>query len=97
MEDAHISKPDMSSELSEAGIDGALKSEQMGLFAVFDGHGGKEVARFCEEFFIPELIKTRAFAEGDFGTALTETFHRMDEMLELPVRHDIHSIYLKMC
>jgi hypothetical protein len=86
MEDAHISKPDISSELSEAGVDTALKNEQVGLFAVFDGHGGKEVARFCEDFFVPELIKSKAFAEGNFSVALAETFHRMDEMLELPVR-----------
>ena len=27
----------------------------MHLFAVFDGHGGAEVARFCERHFIEEL------------------------------------------
>ena len=34
MEDAHITQPDLDNGL--------------GLFAVFDGHGGLEAAKFCE-------------------------------------------------
>lgn len=40
-EDAHITNP--------AFADG------IGLFAVFDGHGGLECAKFCEKFFEPKL------------------------------------------
>lgn len=43
MEDAHISKLDI-----EPGVS---------LFAVFDGHGGKEVAIFAEKHFQEELLK----------------------------------------
>lgn len=37
MEDAHIAIPNLTNDIS--------------LFAVFDGHGGAEVAKFCSEYF----------------------------------------------
>ena len=37
MEDAHIANPNI--------------EERVGLFAVFNGHGGIECAKFCENFF----------------------------------------------
>lgn len=42
MEDAHI---------CDASFDNGIS-----LFAVFDGHGGLECAKFCEKFF-PEKLK----------------------------------------
>jgi len=41
MEDAHICNSNF--------------EEGVGLFAVFDGHGGLECAKFCEKFFEPKL------------------------------------------
>lgn len=41
MEDAHITKPDLTNDVS--------------VFGVFDGHGGKEVAQFVEKHFLEEL------------------------------------------
>ena len=41
MEDSHITSPNF-----DNGI---------GLFAVFDGHGGLECAKFCEKFFGDKL------------------------------------------
>ena len=67
MEDAHISNPDFGPEMS--------------LFAVFDGHGGPEVAKYCERHFGAELRKNAKFGAGNYGEALKETFLRMDEML----------------
>lgn len=46
-EDAHITAPDF--------IPGHS------LFAVFDGHGGSEVAKFCGNHFVEELKNDAAF------------------------------------
>jgi len=52
------------------------------LFAVFDGHGGAEVAKFCQVHLPAELARLRAEGEGDdVGASLVKVFHRMDDML----------------
>jgi serine/threonine protein phosphatase PrpC len=45
MEDAHICSTDFD------------KNNGACLFAIFDGHGGIEAAKFCERNFIPCLLK----------------------------------------
>lgn len=67
MEDAHISNPEYGPDMS--------------LFAVFDGHGGPEVAKFCERHFGAELKKNPNFEKGRYDIALKETFLKMDEVL----------------
>lgn len=67
MEDAHISEPTLTPDIA--------------LFAVFDGHGGDEVAKFCEKNFPEKLKKNASFLKGDYKTALEETFLEMDVML----------------
>ena len=47
MEDAHIHKLDLPNDVN--------------VFGVFDGHGGKEVAIFVEKYFIDELLKNSNF------------------------------------
>lgn len=47
MEDAHIANPNFTKTCS--------------LFAVFDGHGGAEVAVFASKFFEGELLKNQNF------------------------------------
>lgn len=47
MEDAEISQVDIIPGVS--------------LFAVFDGHGGPEVAKFCSDHFVPQLLKNENF------------------------------------
>lgn len=47
MEDAHILLPHFTNEYS--------------LFAIFDGHGGKEVALFCSIYFPKELQENENF------------------------------------
>lgn len=47
MEDAHIASADIGNGIS--------------LFAVFDGHGGSEVAKFCANNFEAELKKNEFF------------------------------------
>lgn len=44
MEDAHICNED-------------INGEGVGLFCVFDGHGGIEVAKYCERHFTDALLK----------------------------------------
>ncbi|KAK9808817.1 hypothetical protein WJX72_004207 [[Myrmecia] bisecta] len=51
------------------------------LFGVFDGHGGKSVAKFCAKYLANELTKTEAFRQGDVEHALTEVYLKMDELL----------------
>jgi len=71
MEDAHISEATFTSNSS--------------LFAVFDGHGGAEVAKFCGKYFGPTLKKNPKFAnETDIAGALVDTFLEMDTLLTMP-------------
>ena len=68
-EDSHIAAPTLPAKGDVA------------CFAVFDGHGGKEVSAFVERHF-PEQIATILQQEANLGKALERGFHRIDEMLE---------------
>ena len=59
-EDAHIAHLDL--------------EEDMSLFGVFDGHGGKEVSIFVEKVFKDELIKLEEFKAKDYEAALKASF-----------------------
>lgn len=67
MEDAHIAN--------------LVLPNDCALFAVFDGHGGQEVARFCGKYFVDELVKNENFQKANYKRALEETFLRMDAIL----------------
>lgn len=69
-EDDHISEPKFQN------------SDDTSLFAVFDGHGGCEVAKFCSKHFGEELAMNENFKKGNMDLALKETFLLMDEILE---------------
>lgn len=70
MEDAHI-------------FDGKFTNDSA-LFAVFDGHGGSEVAKFCGKHFGTRLKKNLNFEAGRMEEALKETFLLMDTILFTP-------------
>jgi len=70
MEDAAIARCDLTPDVS--------------LFAVFDGHGGKEVAYFAEKHFAEELLKNKNFSALNFELALKETFLKIDELILTP-------------
>lgn len=44
--------------------------EDKAIFGVFDGHGGKEMAKLVESIFISELLKQPEYKKGDYKTAL---------------------------
>ena len=57
----------------------------VGLFAVFDGHGGLECAKFCEKFFEAKLKEQPEFqSKKDIPKALENTFLGLDKMLMTP-------------
>lgn len=64
MEDSHI-------------MNGAFDKETS-LFAIFDGHGGEEVAEFASKHFGKELKKNENYLQQNFEKALQETFEKID-------------------
>lgn len=67
MEDTHVN------ELNFDGDSGAA------LFAVFDGHGGSEVALFCRKHLGSTLRNTDKYKDGAFAEGLRRTFFQLDE------------------
>lgn len=52
--------------------------ENTAFFAVFDGHGGKEVSLYCSRHLHEEFKKTQAYKSGDLKQALIDSFLVMD-------------------
>lgn len=69
MEDAHIAETALAPDLD------------CSIFGVFDGHGGAEVAKFCQKYMASEIKQLGRFNEGAIEDSLVEVFHRMDDML----------------
>lgn len=69
MEDAHIAETNLAHDMD------------CSIFGVFDGHGGAEVAKFCQKYMASEIKKLGRFNEGAIEDSLIEVFHRMDDML----------------
>lgn len=64
MEDAHINDPQFDKGIS--------------LFAVFDGHGGDEVAKYVGKNYGPLLKSLSAYKSKDYKAALRESFFAID-------------------
>ena len=79
MEDAHIVQPNFGTLKDKAGPG---SQEPVSLYGVFDGHGGAEVAKFCEHHLLESLQETPAWKEGDVGKALQQAFLRIDALLD---------------
>lgn len=67
MEDAHAAYPNLDSSTS--------------FFGVYDGHGGKVVAKFCAKYLHQQVLKEEAYSAGEIGTSVQKAFFRMDEMM----------------
>jgi len=68
--------------MEDAQISDLEFKEQKALFAVFDGHGGREVARYSEKYYPGLLVKEEGFAKGDYKDALRRSFLKVDESLK---------------
>lgn len=68
MEDAHITNPNFDVGQS--------------LFAVFDGHGGKEVALYCSRHLGDVLKTDNNFRQGEIGRGLQNSFLKIDQDLD---------------
>lgn len=51
------------------------------IFAVFDGHGGCEVAKYCENHIIKELKANKDYQNRNYEKALTDVYLKIDKML----------------
>uniref|UniRef100_A0A1D1XJ46 protein-serine/threonine phosphatase n=1 Tax=Anthurium amnicola TaxID=1678845 RepID=A0A1D1XJ46_9ARAE len=67
MEDAHAALPELDNCTS--------------FFGVYDGHGGKVVAKFCAKYLHTQVLKHEAYSAGDLGASVLKAFFRMDEMM----------------
>ncbi|OEU17935.1 protein serine/threonine phosphatase 2C [Fragilariopsis cylindrus CCMP1102] len=71
---------------------GEQQLQQMArVFGVYDGHGGAEVARFCQYYFVDVLMNQPINAsQTPVGKSLREAFHAMDRLIDDPTRqHEI--------
>jgi len=67
MEDAHLCIPEFDGDI--------------GLFGIFDGHGGQAVALFAKKH-LPQLIKSSpSYSSKDYKNALIEAYLNMDKLL----------------
>ena len=67
------------------------------LFAVFDGHGGEQVAMFCERHMPPMLMNNDEYKKKNFSRALEETFVEIDYLLINEEGHNMmRAIVLEM-
>ncbi len=54
------------------------------MFCVFDGHGGKEVAQFCQQEVVPTLQALDSYQSKDYESALRECFVSLDKQMGSP-------------
>ncbi|KQJ91438.1 probable protein phosphatase 2C 70 isoform X2 [Brachypodium distachyon] len=68
MEDAHAAFPRLDDCTS--------------FFGVYDGHGGKAVAKFCAKHLHMQVLRNEEYSSGDLATSVQKAFFRMDEMMK---------------
>eukprot|EP00931_Biecheleriopsis_adriatica_P058179 TRINITY_DN34577_c0_g1_i1.p1 TRINITY_DN34577_c0_g1~~TRINITY_DN34577_c0_g1_i1.p1 ORF type:complete len:415 (+),score=70.30 TRINITY_DN34577_c0_g1_i1:198-1442(+) len=83
MEDANLALPSLGEAVASAASGQSMARAQewsnVALFGVMDGHGGHQVAKFCEHH-LPAAIALRP--RSDMPAAMSSAYLRMDEMLQ---------------
>jgi len=110
MEDAHVVETKVPYPPLKPYIDPEAEGDKIPkakIFGVFDGHGGPEVARFCQLYIVSVLTKQRlwqfenkedardeaeAAEETDIGDALIKTFHALDRMIDDSARRYVYGV-----
>lgn len=92
MEDAHIADTEVQLPSS---LTLACDNKKAKVFCVFDGHGGCEVARFCQLYFVDVLVNQEHWKGNhvDIGKALASAYHFMDELIDDISRRFVMTIY----
>jgi len=67
MEDAWTCLPDL--------------DEKTSMFAVFDGHGGQEVAQYCSKKLSRLIVESDAYKNGDLKQSLDQAFRDIDKSI----------------
>lgn len=95
MEDAHVACTNVEIPLHLDKEDKSHQTRHEGkVFGVFDGHGGPEVARFCQLYLVNVLTSMKTWKEDSptekdaVGQALIASFHALDRMIDDPERRD---------
>lgn len=101
MEDAHVADTSVkvSPHLLPDNPDPNIEAGKV--FGVFDGHGGPEVARFCQLYLVDVLTKQQRWQEetpvnsesrdpalSPVGASLIASFHALDRMIDDASRRD---------
>ncbi|CAN8284212.1 unnamed protein product [Cochlearia groenlandica] len=81
MEDAHAAILDLDDKTS--------------FFGVYDGHGGKVVAKFCAKYLHQQVLSNEAYEAGDVETSLQRAFFRYCSSVFLYIRRE-REFYLKI-
>ncbi|CAM9143208.1 unnamed protein product [Choristocarpus tenellus] len=79
MEDAHLACLDLNQK-EENGDD----HKPVALFAVFDGHGGAEVAKYCATHMCDVVRNTKGYKEGELMQGLKQAYLQIDDMIRTP-------------
>ncbi|EPX74577.1 protein phosphatase 2C Ptc3 [Schizosaccharomyces octosporus yFS286] len=72
MEDAHSAKLSLKCP---------YENQEVDFFAVYDGHGGEKVAKWCGERLPSILEESEEFKKGDFVNGLKASFLKADQMI----------------
>lgn len=95
MEDSHVADTNVDIP-PHLRMDSGHDDSSGKIFGVFDGHGGPEVARFCQLYLVDVISKQQAWKEESptdeedsrdpsatpVGQALIHAFHALDRMID---------------